>query len=101
MGRFEAPHVAAARELHEELGLVIRPAELRLLGVVRRGFRGAPDRDLLFELRLDALPPVRVDNRELVWAGALSSTGAAWRDLQLPVRWYLRRHGPMDIAERW
>ncbi len=88
----EDPRDAAARETVEELGVSVVATDLRYLGIVRRGFRGAHDRDHLFEWRCDALPAVRVDNREVVWAGPLSETNASRTDLEITVRWYLRRH---------
>lgn len=84
----------AVRELEEETGLVVEESAIRDLGIVRRGFRGAQDRQRLFELRVSTLPDAIVDRREVVWAGPLRAAGARWHDLQMPVRWYLRRHAP-------
>ena len=95
----ETPLQAAVRELREETGAAVDPAAVTYLGVARRGFRGAQDRDHVLEWRVDRLPMLRVDNRELVWAGPLAESGAARKDLQIPVRWYLRRHAP-DLARR-
>ncbi len=97
----ERPEAAAARELAEEVGVTIVPADLCYLGTVRRGFRRGQSRDRLFELRLAELPDTVVDRREIIWAGSLSSVRASWRELQMPVRWYLRRFGPAPTAARF
>lgn len=97
--RGESSREAAAREINEEIGLTVAPEALRRLGAVRRGFRAHHERDDVFELRVAALPAVIVDHRELVWAGPLGEAAARWRDLQIPVRWYLRRYAP-DLAPR-
>ena len=67
--RGEEPRLAAARELHEETGIVVAPDALRALGefVVRHTF--IEDHVHAFELRLEAQPLLRVDRREVVWAG--------------------------------
>jgi 8-oxo-dGTP pyrophosphatase MutT (NUDIX family) len=64
--RGEAPEAAARRELAEELGLVA-PA-LHPAGVTHGFYDGRPDRVHFFELRLETLPDLRLDNRETVAA---------------------------------
>ncbi len=78
----EAPEAAARRELAEEIGLVV-PA-LHLAGVIEGIYDGRPDRVHFFELRLEDLPPLRLDNREIIAArlvapgelGGLALTGS-------------------------
>lgn len=57
----ESPYACGCREVHEELGLVLRPTDLHLTGVVsERGYGGAAHWLMfLFEIRprLEALPP--------------------------------------------
>lgn len=67
--RGEAPRLAAARELREEVGLVVAPEALRALGefVVHHSY--IEDHVHAFELRLAATPELRIDSREVVWAG--------------------------------
>jgi 8-oxo-dGTP diphosphatase len=67
--RGEEPRLAAARELHEETGIAVAPDALRALGefVVRHTW--IEDHVHAFELRLEAHPPLRIDRREVVWAG--------------------------------
>ena len=69
----EPPEAAARRELAEEIGLVA-PA-LRPLGAIDGMFDGRPDRVHFFELRLQHLPPLRLDNREII-AARLVAPGA-------------------------
>ena len=67
--RGETPRLAAARELYEEVGLAVEPERLRALGefVVHHSY--IEDHVHAFELRLDAQPALRVDSREVIWAG--------------------------------
>lgn len=97
--RGEAPRDAALRELHEETGVCAVAEDLRYLGRVRRGFCRRPDRDHVFEYRTDMLPAVHVDRRELIWAGGLASARSGWSELEITLRWYLRRHAPDLVAK--
>ena len=65
----EEPRRAALRELAEEVGLAPAPASLRELGefVIHHSY--IEDHVHAFELRLDARPALRIDSREIVWAG--------------------------------
>jgi 8-oxo-dGTP diphosphatase len=69
MKRGESAREAASRELAEELQLVIPPDALTLGWHGSRRFESREDTVTLWEIVLDAPPPVRVDGRELVWAG--------------------------------
>jgi len=81
VGWREEPRLAAVRELAEEVGLEIAPDSLRALGefVVRHSH--IEDHVHAFELRLAARPPLRIDAREIVWAGFHAE--AALADLEL------------------
>lgn len=57
---------AAARELHEEIGLSVDPAELHRRAEIVLPFRFRKDRVELFEWRPQVLPEARIDNREVV-----------------------------------
>jgi 8-oxo-dGTP pyrophosphatase MutT (NUDIX family) len=60
----ETPAAAASRELAEEIGLtasVLRPA-----GSLSNLWEGRRDRVHFFELRLDRLPRLQLDNREII-----------------------------------
>jgi 8-oxo-dGTP diphosphatase len=69
VGRGEDPLLAAARELHEEVGIAVAPAALRALGEFVVHHSHVEDHVHAFELRLEAKPEVRIDLREVVWAG--------------------------------
>ena len=62
----ETPDAAARRELAEEIGLVA--TDLRPAGSVRGLWDGRDDEVYLFTLHLDRLPPLHLDNREIVAA---------------------------------
>ncbi len=64
----EHPREAARRELAEELGLDVRPDELALVREVAVCWDFRRERVRIFELRLDAEPRLRIDNREVVAA---------------------------------
>jgi ADP-ribose pyrophosphatase YjhB (NUDIX family) len=65
----EPPVATALRELAEEVGLRADPLALVSLGefVVRHSH--VEDHVHAFELRLAAEPTLRIDSREIVWAG--------------------------------
>jgi 8-oxo-dGTP diphosphatase len=84
----ESPEAAARRELTEETGLVaplLIPA-MTLSGV----WLGRRETVHFFEWRLETLPPLRLDNREIVAARLLGEE--EWRQLEAtaPVAAYLR-----------
>ena len=69
VGRGEEPRLAAARELREEVGLAVEPEALRALGEFVVHHSNIEDHVHAFELRLDSKPELRIDAREVVWAG--------------------------------
>ncbi len=62
----ETPEAAARRELQEEIGLAA--AALHPVRSIQGDWENRPDLVHFFELRLDSLPPLRLDNREIVAA---------------------------------
>jgi len=92
--RGESARDAAVREVREEIGVTPPKAALRELGRVRRGFRAVDEVDTLFEWRVERLPVVAVDGREVVWAGGLRALPLDRREQAITVRWYLRRIAP-------
>ena len=54
-------HKAAVRELREEVGVILDPAELRLVVSV-------PTRLYLYEARVGAMPELVIDRREITEA---------------------------------
>ncbi|MBP0595289.1 NUDIX hydrolase [Paraburkholderia sp. LEh10] len=62
----EAPHAAALREMEEEIGLSSHP--IHPAGSVCGMWDGRRDRVHFFELHLDSIPELRLDNREIIAA---------------------------------
>jgi 8-oxo-dGTP pyrophosphatase MutT (NUDIX family) len=81
----ETPEVSARRELAEEIGIVAS-APLHLVGEVcgRRG------RVFFFVLRLDELPTLRLDNREIIDARLTPIDDLHKMPLTWPVQVYVR-----------
>jgi len=65
--RGETPEAAARREMREEIGLAVS-SPLHSAGNVYGIWDGRRDRVHFFELQLDRLPELRLDNREIVAA---------------------------------
>ena len=88
----ELPEAAARRELVEEIGL---PAPVLVsAGVISGLWDGRRDRVHLFELRLDRLPALRIDNREIIAARLVAPEELRRLALTGPVAGYLRRTLP-------
>ena len=66
----ETPDAAARREMEEEIGL--SSYALRPVGSVCGNWEGRRDRVHFFELHLDRMPELRLDNREIVAAHLVS-----------------------------
>ena len=92
MQRGEAPEAAARRELIEEIGLVA--TDLVPAGVVSGMWDGRRDRVHLFELRLNELPQLRLDNREIVGTRLASPEELVGLAVTGPVAAYLGRGDP-------
>jgi len=90
--RGETPDAAARRELAEEIGLaasVLLPA-----GDASGIWDGRRDRVHFFELRLDRLPNLRLDNREIIEARLVSPEELRGMAVTGPVALYLDRAPP-------
>jgi 8-oxo-dGTP pyrophosphatase MutT (NUDIX family) len=96
IGRGETPADAAARELREEVGIQVSPDALRHAGSALSREYGNEDHLHFFELRLDVEPAVRVDGREIVWAGFHTREEALRLDLLEAVRDQLQRRQGTD-----
>lgn len=96
--RGESLAQAAARELAEEVGIVVDAEDLRESEVIFHTTEHLKDHVHVFEVRVDATPPVTVDGREVVEAAFVEGQRADERQLFPPVREYLariaRRHTP-------
>ncbi len=84
----ETPVLAAARELGEEIGLVIAPAEIRFFGCMEQRHT----RLSLFECQLAREPEIRIDNREIT-AAAFTAPAAISEPSRI-LRSYLRDRRP-------
>jgi 8-oxo-dGTP pyrophosphatase MutT (NUDIX family) len=89
--RGECPAEAAARELAEEVGIVVSADALRYAGQIIGASGPAVDHAHVFELRCEDEPALRVDGREVIWADFLSPAQALEWGLVSVVRRYLSR----------
>jgi ADP-ribose pyrophosphatase YjhB (NUDIX family) len=87
--RGEDPRQAALRELSEELSLLLPAAALALAWQGTRRFEYRDDTLTVWEVVLTDPPPVRVDDREIVWAGWKTPAEARRLPLLPHVREYL------------
>ena len=85
----ETPDVAAARELVEEIGLAA--PQLSRAGETNGVWDGRQDRVHFFELRLDRLPELKLDNREIIDARFASPEELGSMAVTGPVAVYLGR----------
>ena len=88
--RGETPEVAARRELAEEIGLA-GAYPLFAVGDACGLWDGRRDKVHFFELRLDRLPELQLDNREIVAARLISPSELRGMALTGPVAVYLGR----------
>ena len=91
----ETPEAAARRELREEIGLT---PGVPLLPVddISGVWDGRRDRVHFFELRLDRLPMIQLDNREIIAAQLVSPSAGAGIALRVH---QIRRANPALAAE--
>jgi 8-oxo-dGTP diphosphatase len=94
----ETPEVTARRELFEEVGLDLAPAYFRPEGLIAFQLDGRPIEDALFEVELAAEAPLRIDQREIVWAGFLAPDDIREDRLQRCLRLYLERVEAREVA---
>ena len=85
----ETPEVSARRELAEEIGLVPNTL-LHLVGETSGVWDGRRDRVFFFVLRLDELPTLRLDNREIIGARLVPIDDLQKMRLTGPVQAYIR-----------
>ena len=88
--RGETPEVAARREMAEEIGLA-GAYPLIAAGDACGFWDGRRDRVHFFELRLERLPELQVDNREIVATRLISPSELRGMALTGPVAVYLGR----------
>ena len=83
----EAPEAAARRELMEEIGVLA--GSLTKAGIFCGMCEGRRDRVHVFELRLDRVPELELDCREITAARLVSPDALATFKLTVPVAAYL------------
>ncbi len=88
--RNEHPRDAAARELREELGIRVPAGSLEHAYGGVHPFENRDDHVDIFELQMDTSPSIRVDGREVVWAGLCTVREALAMDLVPHVVDYLK-----------
>jgi 8-oxo-dGTP pyrophosphatase MutT (NUDIX family) len=91
VGPGETPDAAARREMEEEIGLSSYP--LRPAGSASGIWDGRRDQVHFFELHLDSMPELRLDNREIVDARLVSPEELRGIALTEAVAAYLARRG--------
>ncbi len=89
--RGEAPHEAARRELREEVGIATAPGTLHFVGEIETTFEWKRDRCSFYELVIEYPLELRVDRREVVWAGFVAPEDALRDEVTPPVRFYLEQ----------
>ena len=79
--RGESYRDAAARELREEVGIAIEAPRLRRIGQLVNGHEYKYDIVEIFEVELEHEPEIRIDGREIVWAGFRPASALGALDL--------------------
>jgi 8-oxo-dGTP diphosphatase len=95
--RGETPDAAARRELAEEIGLIA--SQLLPAGEVSGIGDGRRDRVHFFELRLDRLPKLQLDNREIISARLALPEDLRGIAVTWPVAIYLERASAAPSAD--
>ena len=96
LARGETPEQAARRELFEETGIVA--GNLVPAGVLSGLWDFQRDEVHVFALHLDALPPLRLDHREIVGARLADPSERAALRLTGPVHAWLDAYGPEGVS---
>jgi 8-oxo-dGTP diphosphatase len=65
----ERPERAVVRELREETSIVLDPARFQHAYRGTHFYEHRVDTVDIYEAELETLPPVRIDGREVIWAG--------------------------------
>lgn len=86
--RSETPEHAARREFQEEVGLAA--PLLQPKGNIEGRWDWRLDNVHFFELHLNQMPPIKIDNREIIEARLVSPEEAAGMELTGPVAAYLK-----------
>lgn len=88
----ETPVQAASRELGEETGVHVPPEQIRQAFTAVREFEFRHDKVTISEVVVDERPEIKVDQREVVWAGFLTPAQILERPVVPHLRDYLACH---------
>ena len=89
---------AAARELSEEVNLRVSESELKFIGQYKFKYKYVSEVGHFFKLEVSHLPNIKVDEREVVWAGFTAPDKALSLELNPLVRSYINsRKTPISI----
>ena len=91
----EEPRYGAVRELAEELAVAVPPPELAELGLFTFTLEHRRIRETLFVWRPMVEPSLRIDRREIVWAGFVRPAVLDTAAMTPSVRHALRRLPPL------
>ena len=84
--RNETPQMAAARELKEEVGVTVEPAQLQQVLQVETEINFKREILTFFELKMASRPRIVCDQREVIWADFIPLTKALTWDLSADTR---------------
>lgn len=96
--RGESARDAASREVHEELGVLIRPDLLSPAWHGSLTFEHREDVVTIWEVALESAPPARANGREIVWVGWKTAAEALSGPLLPHVCDYLRTRQSQTIS---
>lgn len=85
----ELPEECASRELFEEVGIEVNPSDLILFKKYLNTEEYKKDNIYFYEIVLDKIPEVVLDNREVIWGDFLAPDHALGKKLFTPVRQYI------------
>lgn len=88
---------AAARELREELGLVVAIGSVPI--VVRGAWEGRPETVDIFDLTLSAEPSLHLDNREVIEARLVDPAAVSSMRLTGPAASYAALRWPLPAGD--
>jgi ADP-ribose pyrophosphatase YjhB (NUDIX family) len=89
----ETEKSAAVRELREEVGIEISSSLLELQNRKTFYYECKDDTASVYTITLTEMPDITIDNREVVWAGFLSTAEALQHNLCPHIRAYLENAG--------
>ncbi len=89
--RGEDARATAQRELREEVGLSVRPSDLRPPQISVAQVASRHDTTHIFELHLNQAPKLRIDRREIMDAQFMAPTALSAAEVSAHLALYLRR----------